>query len=390
VTAPEVYDVLVERYVDDEDWDDALPAVIDLADLRGQVDRWTGKTAALDSRVERYARASKSANTLRAYRSDLAHFISWLDEHGVTRAPTPPIDVARYLAWCADSGLAASTIERRLAAISWMHHQLNTPAPTTAAVVGNVMSGIRRDLGTAPTKKNALSAAEITLMVDTARTALLPRPHRPEPGQKHLTVEQLAANAADSLARRDIALLLLGFAAGARRGELVDLKIGDLDDDPDGLIVTIRRSKTDQEGKGRKVGIVYHPSEERLCPVRQTRAWIAHLTSQAGSRPSDLGPLFRRVHNSGTVQRQPISGDTVARIVTDRALAAGVTDDPTKVAGHSLRRGFIVAASQAGVALDHIADHVGHVDQNTTRDYRIDANVMINSPARHIWDATTA
>lgn len=376
-TPPAVYDVLVERYVDADDWDDTLPARLALPDLAGAVARWTEVPGPVDEAVGRYVRASKASNTLRAYRSDLTHFIGWLDEHGISRAPTDPIDVARYLAWCADSGLAASTVQRRLAAISWLHGQLHTPPPTTAAVVRDVMAGIRRELGTDPTKKAALSAAEICLMVDTAAAHLDDDP------------DSRAAKAADSLARRDIALLLLGFAAGARRAELADLTVDDLDDDPDGLIVTVRRSKTDQEGQGRRIGIPYHPTDVAHCPVRQTRRWLEHVAGHDGHRPRPDRPLFRRVHRSGAVQPDPISGATVARIVTTRAVAAGVVDDPTKVAGHSLRRGFIVAASRAGVALDLIADHAGHVDQNTTRGYRKDALVMVNSPARHIWTTSS-
>lgn len=348
-------------------------------DAEQGVDRPAGRRLELlDAAVAELARAAKAPNTLRAYRSDLRHFTGWLADHGIQHAPVSPTDVARYLAACAAAGLKASTIQRRVAAISWLHDQLDLPPPTRSRTVTDVMAGIRNTLGTAPDKKRALTTDDILTMVDHTRTLM--RAH-PSAGPEAL---------ADSLARRDQVILLLGFAAGARRSELAALRIHDLTDHPDGLVITIRRSKGDQQGRGRRVGIHRHPTNPAHCPVATTRSWLAHLTRQSGLRPAPTGPLLRRIHRSGTVQRHPLTGETINRVITDRAIAAGITTDPTSIGGHSLRRGFITAASQAGAPLDRIADHVGHTDQNTTRGYRDDALVMDHSPARHLWDSPTA
>lgn len=159
-----------------------------------------------------------------------------------------------------------ATIERALVAISQAHKLHGLPSPPKAPEVTEVLQGIRRTLGVAPNQKDPV-------LVDTLRALVEPM-RRDDPGDV-----------------RDRALICLGFASGCRRSELVALDVGDLSFGEDGLEITIRRSKTDQEGLGRKVGIPYG-GRPRTCPVRAVRDWIdLPLLTE--------GPLFRPIKRAG-------------------------------------------------------------------------------------------
>ncbi len=135
----------------------------------------------------------------------------------------------------------------------------------------------------------------------------------------------------DSLiGRRDACLLLLGFASALRRSELVALNVEDLSETDEGLVVTVRRSKTDQEGEGREIGVPYG-SNPSTCPVRATRAWLE-------ASGIESGPVFRSVDRHGTVGTTALSGKAVALIVKRTVEAAGL--DPARFAAHSLRSGY--------------------------------------------------
>jgi integrase len=195
------------------------------------------------------------------------------------------------------------------------------------------MRGIRRTLGTAPAQKSPTLIEDIRAMV----------------------------NAADAgpLGLRDRALLLLGFAGAFRRSELVALNFEDCGFTRDGLVVTIRRSKTDQEGQGRRVGIPYGSTPE-TCPVRTVQEW----TAQAGI---SSGPLFRSVSRVGQVQPGGLAGIDVARIVKKLAQRAGL--DGAKYAGHSLRAGHATTAAIAGASERSIMNQTGHRSVEMVRRY---------------------
>ncbi len=271
---------------------------------------------ALPGRVGDYARASRSANTWRAYDSDLRQFRGWCERQPGRPAALPAnaATVAGYLTALADAGYKPTTIRRRLAAISVAHQLAGHPNPATAPEVAAVWSGVRRTHSAPPRRKAAL---------DTALLARVVAPLRDDAG-------------ADL---RDRALLLLGFAGCLRRGELVGLDVPDIETTPDGLILTIRRSKTDQDGAGALVGLTYG-AHRATCPVRAWAAWSAHgaLTD---------GPAFRGITRHGHLGTTRLHPASVARIVQRRAAAAGL--DPTDFAGHSLRSGFATAAARAGV-----------------------------------------
>jgi integrase len=148
---------------------------------------------------------------------------------------------------------------------------------------------------------------------------------------------------------RDKALLLLGFAGAFRRSELVGLDVADFEHVRQGIIVLLRRSKTDQEGRGRKIGIPH--GRTRWCPVRSLMDWIEHAGIESG-------PVFRPVNRHGQVANQRMSGEAVSIIVKDRAEVAGF--DPAAFSGHSLRAGLATSAAMAGVSTLSIRRTTGH------------------------------
>jgi len=280
--------------------------------------------AALDlTAVGEYVEASLAPNTRRAYRSALADFRAWCDGQGVESIPASPETVAVYAAGLADAGRSVSTITQRLAAIRWAHELAGIESPTGAKGVRATMQGIRRALGVAPRKKSPATSGRIAAMVAHADGSTLK-------------------------GKRDRALLLLGFALAARRSELVALDLADIEQTERGLGVTIRRSKTDQEGAGKFKGVPMGSTPE-TCPVAALAEWI----EAAGI---DDGAVFRSVTRHGRIGDR-LTARSVAAVVKQYAQRAGL--DPAEFAGHSLRSGFITSASERGASLDRIAEHTG-------------------------------
>jgi site-specific recombinase XerD len=291
-----------------------------------------------------FARRSKAENTLRGYRSDWRDFCAWCDGHGVRPLPSSPEAVASYIAECAGR-LKVGSIQRRLNAISEAHKAMETTSPTLSAVVTNTVKGIRRTLGTASLQKAPALTNDIRSMVDASDCGII--------------------------GARDRALVLLGFAGAFRRSELVALDVENCAFGKDGLTVTLRRSKTDQEGKGRKVGIPYGANPE-TCPVRVLQEWI----EQAGVTS---GTLFRSINRHARVLARGLAPIDVARIIKKLALRAGL--DPAKYAGHSLRAGHATSAAIAGASERSIMNQTGHRSVQMVRRYIRDGSLFRENSA---------
>src|SRR5215470_7658506 len=166
-----------------------------------------------------FARASKA--TQEAYRSDFRIFESWCRPRGLRALPATAESLCAFLADQATLGKRASTLGRRLAAVRYFHRAAGYDTPTGDEKVKAVLSGIRRTIGAAPVRKRA-ATSDMVIAMSATGTSLR--------------------------ALRDRAILLLGFAGAFRRSELVALDVEDLEEAPEGLLVTIRRSKTDQSG----------------------------------------------------------------------------------------------------------------------------------------------
>jgi site-specific recombinase XerD len=307
------------------------------------------KPGALSDAAAAYAGASRAENTKRAYTNDFVAFSAWCREQGLTSMPTLPRTVALYLTSLAVAEKKVATIERALVAISQAHKLHGFPSPRLAAEVTEVLQGIRRTLGVAPNQKDPV-------LVDTLRALVEPM-RKDDPGDT-----------------RDRALICLGFASGCRRSELVALDVADLSFADDGLEITIRRSKTDQEGLGRKVGIPFG-GRPRTCPVRAVRDWIDFSLITEG-------PLFRPVNRFGKILPSRLTDQSVALIVKRWALEAGF--DPALFAGHSLRSGLATAAAKAGKSERSIMKQTGHRSVSVVRRYIRDAELFDDNAAAGI------
>ncbi len=183
---------------------------------------------------------------------------------------------------------------------------------------------------------------------------------------------RLSVGACDLAALR---MLLIGFAGAFRRSELASLTLDDIQFTHDGLVITLRRSKTDQEGEGFAKGIPYG-STPATCPVRALRAWL-----DAGGITT--GPLFRAVWKGGARLRlTPLNDRAIAEVVKRAAAAAGY--DPTRFGGHSLRAGLVTTAAAAGVDERTIMEQTGHKTTTMVRRYMRRGSLFRNNAAAKV------
>ena len=297
--------------------------------------------------VREFIRASKAESTLRGYKSDWRHFCKWSQEHSLCPLPASPEAVASYISECAGH-LKVGSIQRRLNAIAEAHKAVGPVAldsPTAAGIVKNTLKGIKRTLGTAAVQKAPALTDDIRTMVNATDAGLI--------------------------GLRDRALILLGFAGAFRRSEVVGLDMGDLDLGRDGLTVTLRRSKTDQDGAGRKIGIPYGSNPD-TCPVRVLQSWLE------AARVAN-GPVFRSINRHGQVRQTRLAPADVARIVKKLAVRAGL--DASKYAGHSLRAGHATAAAVAGASERSIMRQTGHRSVQMVRRYIRDGSLFRENSA---------
>ena len=296
----------------------------------------------LTSRAQHYAAAAHAAATRTAYTGDWRHFTDWCEQHNLAPLPADPRTVAGYLADHAGR-LATGTLSRRRTVIRIAHRAAGYPSPTDHVDVRDVWLGIRRTHGTGQRAKTALWTADVARMI------------------AGLPTNGAVTDPGVLLAVRDRALLLLVYTGALRRSELAALDVDDLTDDPHGLVLTIRSSKTDQLGAGDQVGIVRAERPE-LCPVTAVYAWLDALTAALGVQTLQ-GALFRPVDRHGRVgapraghgPASRLSPAAVRLIVKKRCAAAGL--DPDKYAAHSLRSGFATQASANGAAERDVMRH---------------------------------
>jgi len=313
--------------------------------------QWTGPAActATVTSAMKFIQAAKSAATLRAYRTDWSDFERWCGARALASLPAAPATVALYLADRAET-LKPATLTRRLAAIAKAHSAAghDSPASLRHAAVSEVLKGIRRTKGTTQAQKTPLLVNQLRAAVTNGR--------------------------ADRLGLRDRALLLVGFAGAFRRSELVSLNLADAEFTENGLVLTLRRSKVDQEGQGRKVGLPFGGSAS-TCPVRALKAWLdaSGITE---------GPLFRSVDRHGRVSPGRLSDRAVALAVKRAADVAGL--DPRNFAGHSLRSGLATSAAAAGVSERSIMNQTGHRSVHMVRRYIRDGSLFRDNAAAQI------
>jgi len=289
-------------------------------------------------RATAFANQDKAPATRTAYRGDFTRFRLWCMARNVSALPASAETVAGYLAAEAEAGLAASTIGRRCAAIRHAHKLAGHEPPTNIEAVKATLRGIRRTIGTAP-KRKAPAVAEI--MRDMSRAA-----------------------PTDIKGLRDRALLLLGFGGAFRRSELVALNVADTEFTGDGLRVTIRRSKTDQEGQGATIAIIHGGA---CCPVKALKTWL----DAAGISE---GPIFRPVRKGGKVGESRLTAKSVCDLTKSYAGKLGL--NAADYGAHSLRAGFLTSAARRGASVFKMRDVSRHKSMEVLQGYVRDADMF--------------
>jgi integrase len=300
----------------------------------------------LGEKVQDLKEASKAENTRRAYLSDWGKWVTWCTSHGFIPMPAHADTVSAYLADHADT-LKVATLRRHLATISKAHQVAGLPNPCRETSVRDTVSGLRRTYGTATDEAPGLMADQLGQVLDT-----LP----------------------DTMSGvRDRALLLVGWCAGLRRSEIAGLTWADISPDPDGLVLTLRRSKTDQDGAGEQVGIARQENPNR-CPVIALDKW------RALSAPADLtSPVFVTVTKHAKMGTKTITGHAVALIIQKRTTQAGLL---VHFRGHSLRKGLVQQAHLAGVSDSAVMATTRHKSVTMLRRYQGQAGLVSRSASK--------
>ncbi len=295
-------------------------------------------------RAAHFVARSKAPNTLRAYQSDWKDFVDWCSHAGRAALPASPETVALYAATLAE-GLKVSTIRRRLAAISKAHQYEGETSPTKHGIVADVMDGIKREIG-------YLQKGKAPLLTDDVKA-------------------MLAAQKDDISGLRNRALLLIGFAGCLRRSEIVALDVSDCTFSDQGVVLHLRRSKTDQYGAGYKKAIP-RGRDAATCPVQALQRWLALLGASEGA-------IFRPVTKGQQIRASRLTPQSVALVVKSAARAAGL--DPQVYSGHSLRAGFATQAAVSGAEERAIMEQGAWKSALMARRYIRDANLYRNNAA---------
>ncbi len=282
---------------------------------------------------------SKANNTLRAYQSDFSDFSNFCTKNGFSFMPTQPKIIALYITHLSKS-CKFSTLKRRIASISVIHklkgHYLDTKHP----IIMENLHGIKRTLGSRQKAKKPILINDLKLII----------------------------KAIDQDKIRDKALILVGFAGGFRRSELVNIYFQDIDFVPEGVKILIRRSKTDQSGEGSIKAIPYFENQE-FCPVIALKNYLNKKFSNSDKSQKDV-KIFE------------ISDKSVALIIKRYAEKAGL--DSSKYAGHSLRSGFATTAAEFGAEERNIMAMTGHKTTQMVRRYIQEANLFKNNALKDI------
>ncbi len=289
--------------------------------------------------AEEYIRQSKSANTRMAYANDWDQFQKWCLVHRVASLPARPETVSLYIADMAEQ-LKPSTIQRHLSSISVAHQAKGHESPTHSLLVRATVTGVRRVMGAAKDKKSPVRVAHLIHLGD-----VLPK---------------------NLQGIRDKAVFLIGYAGAFRRSELVNLDVEDVHFESEGVRITVRHSKTDQESIGQTKDINYAVHSVN-CPVKSLKKWI-----EMGAIES--GPLFRSVNRHGQILPQRLTPQSIALVV--KRVMQALRMDPDQFSGHSLRAGFVTDCIKSGVQSQVIRRVTGHRSESTLSEYFREADTF--------------
>ena len=296
--------------------------------------------------------SSKARNTVRAYKSDFSDFGLFCAQNGFKSLPSEPKVVSLYLTHLSTKDAKMSTLKRRLVSIGLIHklkgHYLDTKHP---AIIENIM-GIKR-------RKGSFQKAKKPLLINSLKKII-----NVIDQQKKEEIKKL----------RDRSIILIGFSGGFRRNEIVSLDYDDLDFVPEGLKLSIRRSKTDQFGEGFTKALPYFDSSQ-YCPVVSLKKLLDLSKIRSG-------PVFRRFSKGSKLSENRLTDQTVALLIKEYLNLAGI--DSQNFSGHSLRSGFATSAAESGVEERNIMAMTGHKSTEMVRRYIKEANLFKNNALNKI------
>ena len=296
--------------------------------------------------------SSKASNTVRAYKSDFSDFGVFCAQNGFKSLPSEPKVVSLYLTHLYTKDAKMSTLKRRLVSIGVIHklkgHYLDTKHP---AIIENIM-GIKR-------RKGSFQKAKKPILINSLKKII-----NAIDQQKKEEIKKL----------RDRSIILIGFSGGFRRNEIVSLDYDDLDFVPEGLKLSIRRSKTDQFGEGFTKALPYFDSSQ-YCPVVSLKKLLDLSKIRSG-------PVFRRFSKGSKLSENRLTDQTVALLIKEYLNLAGI--DSENFSGHSLRSGFATSAAESGVEERNIMAMTGHKSTEMVRRYIKEANLFKNNALNKI------
>ncbi len=296
--------------------------------------------------------SSKAKNTIRAYKSDFKDFGLFCTKNSFKYLPSNPRTVSLYLTHLSKKDVKMSTLKRRLVSISIIHklkgHYLDTKHP---AIIENIM-GIKR-------RKGSVQIGKKPILINSLKAII-----KAIDEQKKEEIKKI----------RDKSIILIGFSGGFRRNEIVSLDYNDLDFVPEGLKITIRRSKTDQFGEGSKKALPYFDNY-KYCPVVTLKKWIEISKINSGS-------LFRRFNKGSILSEKRLTDQTVALLIKEYLNLAGI--DSRNYSGHSLRSGFATSTAESGADERSIMAMTGHKSTEMVRRYIKEANLFKNNALNKI------
>jgi site-specific recombinase XerD len=296
--------------------------------------------------------SSKATNTVRAYKSDFNDFGLFCAQNGFKSLPSEPKIVSLYLTHLSTKEAKMSTLKRRLISIGVIHklkgYYLDTKHPS---IIENIM-GIKR-------RKGSIQKAKKPILINTLKKIIDVIDKQDKKEIKKF---------------RDRSIILIGFSGGFRRNEIVSLDYDDLDFVPEGLKISLRRSKTDQFGEGFTKALPYF-DRAQYCPVVSLKKWIEISKIKSG-------PVFRKFSKGSKLSENRLTDQTVALLIKEYLNLAGM--DSKNYSGHSLRSGFATSAAESGVEERNIMAMTGHKSTEMVRRYIKEANLFKNNALNKI------
>ena len=290
---------------------------------------------------------SKAKNTVRAYKSDFKDFALFCAKNSFKTLPSDPKVISLYLTYLASRDVKMSTLKRRLVSIGVIHrlkgHYLDTKHP---AIIENIM-GIKRRKGSIQNAKKPILINHLKSIIKSINE------------QKSDEIKKL----------RNKSLILIGFAGGFRRYELISIDYNDLEFVSEGLKIVLRRSKTDQFGEGSVKALPYFDTPD-YCPVINLKKWLEISNIKKG-------PIFRSFSKGSKLTDKRLSDQSVALLLKEHLNLSGI--DSSNFSGHSLRSGFATVSAESGADERSIMAMTGHKSTEMVRRYIKEANLFKNN-----------